>query len=245
MTFRHLEDTLTEDDIPLYLEFGSNLQEPTRTVFGYTLDIASHLYTRNLSNAYTVFGGYAVLSHLMNIFGQDMAKIWRGSSDIDMGGNQAVLGSMKEGYHMLSDSPSPNIPHKRTLKLDINGENECKIDFYLGDATRKYGQSQTNLHFGVPLRVVRPEYIIKGKLKTPIDQFHHYGDILGMLAVLEKSGHSPEKIWRVLDHAEIDELQTRITFSERQFSRDRFGFFPSEDFSKRLKKELHKRRSVK
>ena len=245
MTFKHLENTLADEQVAHYLEFCNELQEPTRTVLGYTLDIASHLDSHGLSEQYAVFGGYAVLSHLMSTFGDPVARAWRGSTDIDMGGNHKVLSSIKSGYHMSNDSPSPNIPDKRTLKLDIDGEGECKIDFYLGDITKKYGDSRINTHFGIPLRAVNPEHIIRGKLRTPIEELYHYGDIMGMLAVLEREQYSPKELAEILNHDEAVELQERIVVGERQFSRDRFGFFPSKEFSDDVKKQLHKRRPVR
>lgn len=244
MTFRHLEDTLGDDSITPYLEFYEEIQEPTRTVFGYTLDIASHLNFHGLSDEYAVFGGYAVLSNLMESFGSDVAKVWRGSTDIDMGGNHDVLNSIRSGYHVLNDSPSPNLPDKRTLKLDTGGEKKCKIDFYLGDTSERYGTSRINSHFGIPLRVVKPEFIIRGKLETPRGEFQHYGDILGMLSVLEREGHTPERILEVLDHAQLEELGSRLYAAEHKFSKDRFGFFPGEKFYDKLKKEIHKRKPI-
>ncbi len=244
MTFRHLEETLTDEQVVPYLEFCKELQDPTKTVLRYALDIASHLNSLRQTN-YAVFGGYGILSHLMNVFGENVARAWRGSTDIDMGGSHKVLNAIRSGYHMSNDSLSPNILDKRTLKLDLEGEKECKIDFYLGNPKEKYGPSQTNVHFGVPLKVVRPEYLIRGKLKTPIQEFHHYGDILGMLAVLEKQGHSPGEVIKILRHDEAGELQERIVTGERQFSRDRFGFLPGKEFSDELKRQLHKARPVR
>ena len=245
MTFRYLEDSLGDSEIGSYLDFQATMQEPTKTVLSYTLDLAGYLNTHGLSTNYGVFGGYAVLSHLMDSFGEPIAQVWRGSSDIDMGGDIKVLSSIRAGYHVTNDNSSPNIPDKRTLKLDTNGEGECKIDFYLGDVHRKYGPKQINKHFGIPLRVVKPEYIIKGKLMTPLEEHQHCGDILGMLAVLERQGCSLDYLPGILSHEEADALRTRIVIGEREFSRDRLGFFPSEGFSTELKKKLRHMRTVK
>jgi hypothetical protein len=226
------------------LEFFEELQEPTRTVFGYTLDIASNLNSKGLSDRYSIFGGYAVLSNLMRTFGDSVAKLWRGSTDIDLGGDHDVLNVIRSGYNISNDLESPNIPDKRTLKLDVDGEEECKIDFYLGDTARKYGCSQVNSHFGIPLRVVKPEYVIRGKLETPESDMKHYGDILAMLSVLEKQGKTPADILKILDHKQMAELQRRIHVAEHEFSQDRFGFFPGGEFSNDLKKELHLRKPI-
>ncbi len=245
MTFKHLEDNLSNEQISPYLEFLKELQEPTKTVFRYTLDIARTLNSNNLLEKYSVFGGYAVLSNLMDAFGDPVAKVWRGSKDIDLGGNHDVLNAIRSGYHVFNDLPSPNIPDKRTLKLDIAGEKECKIDFYLGNVSKEYGCSQINHHFGIPLPVVKPEYVIRGKLKIPEPEMKHYGDILAMLSVLEKQGKTPTDILKILDHKEMKDLKEKIATAEREFSEDRFGFFPGEKFSRDLKRELHLKKPIK
>jgi len=245
MSFKHLEDNLSNEQIPPYLEFLKGLQEPTRTVLRYTLDIATTINSKKLLEKYSVFGGYAVLSNLMDAFGDSVAKVWRGSEDIDLGGDYDVLNVIRSGYNVFNDFPSPNIPDKRTLKLKIPKEKECKIDFYLGDVSKEYGCSQVNSHFGIPLRVVKPEYVIRGKLKISEPEMKHYGDILAMLSVLEKQGKTPADILKILDHKEIEDLQRRIVIAENKFSKDRFGFFPNETFSKSLKRELHLKKPIK
>lgn len=245
MSFKHLEDTLSDENVLPYLGFHEEIQEPTRTVFGYALDIGSHLDSQNLSDRYVIVGGYAVLSNLMDAFGDDVAKIWRGSTDVDMAGDKQVLNSIRNGYSISNDRKSPNIENKRTIKLDTGGEKECKIDFYLGDSESKYGLSRMNEHFGVPLNVLRPEYIIGGKLKTPEEEIKHYGDILAMISVLEKKGENIQDYLSIFSHEDIDEFRKRICVAQKEFSKGRFGFFPSLNYMKALKKELHHRRSVK
>ena len=244
MAFKHLEDNLEDEHVLPYLEFYRELQEPTRTVLGYALDIASYLDAQGLSEKYAIFGGYAVLSHLISAFGDSVAKVWRGSTDIDMGGNHTVLNSIRSDYHMSNDLPSPNIPHKRTLKLDTTGENECKIDFYLGNPDEKYGDSRINSHFGIPLRVVKPEFIIRNKVYTPENELHHYGDILAMISVLEKEDYASEQIIKILTHEQSTELQKRIVRAEKEFSKDRFGFFPGKRFTDDLKRALRSHRAL-
>jgi len=245
MTFNHLEDGLGEKEVLPYLEFCEDLQEPTKTVFRYALDIGSHLESQGLLEDYVIIGGYAVLSNLMDTFGDEIAKTWRGSNDVDMAGDHRVWTSVKSGYNLHGDNESPNIDKKRTLKLDLDGEEECKIDFYLGNSVEKYGISHVNTHFGVPLRVLKPEYIIKGKLKTPEEQYQHSGDILAMISVLERKEEDPSKILKILNHCESDNLRKRIHQGEKRFRKDRFGFFPRLDYMKALKKGLRHQRSVR
>lgn len=241
MTFNHLENRISKEYIPPYLELFDHLQEPTKTVLRYTLDIASYLNSLNLKDEYEVFGGYAVLSHLMNEYSPQISKVWRGSEDIDMAGTEKVRSAIKSGYDIHSDRPSPNIRNKRTLKLCMNSEIECKIDFSTGNYEKKYGCSEENYHFGVPLKVIGPKDIIKGKLYAPIEEEKHLGDILGMLSVLEKRGCPPQEISSIFIGEGRKSFYKRLEHSLNIFERDRFGFFPSKGFLDELKEDLSKK----
>ena len=231
MTFRHLEDNLVEEEnIMEYLEFFENLQEPTKTVLGYALDIAGYLNSQGLGKEYEIFGGYAVLSHLMERYGSGIAKIWRGSNDLDMAGTMRVLNVLKSGYEFHSDRPSPNIKDKRTLKLIIDKEKECKIDFSTGDYIHKYGPCKANSHLGIPFEVICPIDIIRGKIKAPITEEKHLGDILAMISVLEKERHTPEKISQFFTGNDRKDFYERLVEGTKKFDQDRFGFFPSPVF---------------
>ena len=241
--FNYLERLLDDEkDIDEYLRLFGDLQEPTKTVLGYTFDIAAYLYTLNLVNEYELFGGYAVLSHLMREYGSDVSKLWRGSNDIDMAGTTNVLNALRSGYNIFSDSESPNILDKRTLKFSSDSERECKIDFSTGDYSKKYGLAQCNTHLGIPLSVISPEDIIRGKLTTPLEEEQHLGDILAMVSVLEKKGYSPEDLSNIFIGTERNEFHNRLKYSSHIFRRDRFGFFPSKDFLGDLEKILSKKK---
>ena len=248
MTFHHLEDTLVEEreeDLEAYLKVFSNLRDPTKTVLGYTLDIGSYLKSLNLEDSYLVFGGYAVLSHMMNTFGESIAPMWRGSVDIDMAGTPRVLTALKSGYDMKSDLLSPNISEKRTLKLVEDHEPECKIDFYVGDYSKKYSIPETNFHFGIPLRVASPLALIKSKLNTPKNEMIHSYDILTLLTVLERLGKTPEEVLHFFSiNDQIGDLNERVKDGLTEYADDRLGVFPSDQFIKQLKNGLHKHRPI-
>jgi len=244
MSFKHLEDGLPAGQVEPYLDLFGKLQEPTKTVFGYTLDLASFLKKEGLTNHYLVFGGYSVLSHLMTSNGPEIARTWRGSSDIDMAGDGAVLLALRRDYDMHSDLASPNINDKRTLKLTTNGEEECKIDFSQGAFRKKYGAAEVNEHFGVPLSVLCPRDIIKGKLYTPIGEEQHIGDILGMLSVLERRGVKPEEIVSLFSGVERSEFYKRLVHGNCLFEKDRFGIFPTRNFFRKVLDRLSKRALV-
>jgi hypothetical protein len=244
MKLKHLEDSLNDENALQYLKWFGELREPVKTVFGRTLDIASYLNLQGMSDQYGVFGGYAVLSNLMGAFGDDVAKVWRGSDDIDMAGTIQVLNSMRSAYDFTNDLPSPNIPSKRTLKIKEEDGEECKIDFYLGSIALKYGSVRTNCHFGIPVQVVKPEYIIKNKLYTPKGEIQHCADIVSMISVLESEGSSSKEIIGILVNQEFEELRRRIITAERKYRDTRFGFFPTKSYLNALKKELKRRKPI-
>jgi hypothetical protein len=237
MTFQYLESGLVkgkESDLRDYLEVSLGLEEPTRTVLGYTLDIASYLQTLGLQDEYSLFGGYAILSNLMEQFGERVCLEWRGSNDIDMAGTQRVLNAFKEGYDFKSDRPSPNISHKRTLKLTEDNESECKIDYYLLSPQETSYIPEMHSHFGIPVYSANPLSLINGKLNTPNSEFVHSLDIINMLAVLEKRGESPEVIARYFIGKRKEKLLGKIKGDKIP----RFGYVPSPKFKKELESLL-------
>ncbi len=145
MKFKNLENNLSVKYIEPYLELFANLKSPTRDVLGLALDMACVLR----GTEYLIFGGYAVLSHLMQEHGEAIARTWRGSIDIDMAGSLGAFLALSESYQIESDRNSPNLKNKRTLKLA--GEEHFKIDFYDGDMEKKFGKSETNKHFGIEI----------------------------------------------------------------------------------------------
>jgi hypothetical protein len=247
MTFRHLEDKLQgigDRCAESYLEVFGGLQEPTRTVLGYTLDIASFLDGAGVGGNYVVFGGYGVLSHIMEQFGESAAKVWRGSNDIDMGGDERVLGFIRAGFDVKSELYSPNLSDKRTLKLTEDHEPECKIDFYTGNISERFPNPEVNAHFGIPLRVADPLSLISGKLITPRAEIVHSYDILTLLSVLDRRGHEPGEIISHFLGEERSLLYERLKSAMSLYEEDRVGFFPSSGFVNDLIEGLRKRRDV-
>lgn len=244
MTFNHLEEKLQDRHINSYVNIFENLKEPTKTVLRYTLDIGSYLDEKDLRKKYALFGGYGVLSHLMEEFGESVALSWRGSTDIDMAGNQRVLEALKASYAMISDRKSPNVKNKRTLKLTENTEEECKIDFYMGNVEGIL-IPQTNTHFGIPLTVADPLSLIDGKLGTPESESVHSQDILAMLSILENRGYgSKEVTGRFQDKSKRKVLDDRIKDGMKTYEGTRIRFIPSKSFVKDIRRDLRKNRMV-
>jgi len=240
MAFKHLEEAVVDlpnQELAQYMQIFEGLREPTKTVLGYTLDIAAYLKKVKLNDDYAVFGGYAVLSHLMNILGPQVALLWRGSKDIDMAGTMRVLGALKAVYSVTNDSVSPNVADKRTVKLVEDHEKACKIDFYYGNCQDRFAEPEINYHFGIPLRVITPLKIIRGKLNTPREELVHSTDILRMLAVLERRDVSPEYISHQFTADQKDNLLARVQ-AGHESSGDRLDFVPSQTYERKLGKYL-------
>ena len=241
MKLTHLEDNIPASYVNEYINLFGHLQEPTRTALGYTLDLASYLSNMGLARNYLIFGGYAVLSHLMNTFGTGFAKTWRGSEDIDMIGDQRVLQAIKSGYEVYSDRASPNLKDKRTVKLSGEAGVDCKIDFSFGNIEDRFEKSEVHNHLGIDLNVPSSLRLIRGKLLTPKKELKHYGDILGMLSVLEVRGCSPDQVVDYFNAEECGEVCDRLRIAQERFSNDRLGIFPSGDFSTSLSDKLKKK----
>ena len=248
MTFNHLEETLSrlpDKNIKRYFKVFEDLQEPTKTVLGYTLDIASYLNSINLGDDYTLFGGYSVLSHLMDQFGEEIALFWRGSKDIDMVATPKAYNAILAGYQISCNNISPNLKDKRTIKLIENQEKECKIDLYVGDNIRRFYNPEVHNHFGVSLRTCDPLTLIEGKLFAPYEEEVHSIDIVRMLGVLEKrKDKNITEISRFFTADQKVDLIKRIRLGERLIRRGRFDFVASFNFTKDLRKTLHRGRPV-
>ncbi len=193
MPFPRLEEHLLEtENIDKFERLNQRLCEPTKTVLSYVLDIGALLDKENMRFAQILFGGYGVLAHLAASYGEDIASLWRGSSDIDMGGNDNVLRLFHRAYTVTSDRPSPNLHSKRTLKIEAPSEHECKIDFYQGPQARFDGEIRR--FFSIPLHVASPLSLIKEKVGLANEEETHGQDIVALLSVLERRGTDPHDV---------------------------------------------------
>ena len=241
MSFKHLEDSVGETRVDDYVNLFRSLHDPTKTVLGYTLDLGAYLKSVDLDDSYALFGGYAVLSHLMKEQGENFAAVWRGSNDIDMAGSFEVIRAIKAGYKVHSCFESPNLKDKITIKLTNNGDQECRIDFYTGDFKTRFRDIEFNEHFGISLAVIDPISIIQGKLETPTEELQHAGDVMGMLYTLERRGYDPKYVSDYFSKLKkVRLLRERIKIGKNRFMRDRLGLFPSDPYFDELESRLHK-----
>ena len=240
MTFKRLEDRLPEEGYEDYIDIVDDLRDPTKTVFRYLLDMVTSIESVDLKREYTVFGGYAVLTHLIAQYGDKIVKLWRGSSDIDVAGSVNVLNLLKSFYNVESDFISPNIVDKRTVKLRIPDEDLCKIDFTLDEDQGSY-QREEKYILGIPINVAGPYALIKHKLIPAQDETNHCIDIIKLLGILEYRKDSIENLTNNLDPNERKILREVIIETRGKASNKRMTAEPSDSYLSQLKSELRKR----
>jgi hypothetical protein len=251
MVFKHIEEcVLEQDQTDNYSLVLDQTKWPTKLVLPLALDIASYLKKLGLENDYVLFGGYAVLSHLMSVGGEDVAHSWRGSEDIDMAGTQRVINALKTEYEIIGDKPSPNIKDKRTIRLlvepGVGNKEECKIDFYNGDYETRFSPTETNTHFGCELKVSNPLCLIRSKLHTPEDEAVHSEDMTRLLSVLEYREYSPESVAKFFNSEEKAKLLRRFRQGYESIGADGLDsdLIPSFNYKKQLGRELSRGNSV-
>ncbi len=246
MKYQYLERQieLTGNEIE-YFTVIEHLKEPTARVLPRSLDIVACLNSANLGDDYIVFGGYGVLSHMMNARGPHVAETWRGSDDLDIAGTEVIVKTLKGNYNIISDRPSPNLRNKRTLILEEQDMRELKIDFYLGHFEERFFPPEINPHFGVDFRVSSPLCLIRGKLSTHPSEIIHSTDIVRLLSVLEDRKYSPGDVARFFNSKQKGELINRLIEGYNSISTQGLSIdlMPSKEFRNELHKLLHKGRS--
>ncbi|MEK6861763.1 MAG: hypothetical protein AABY07_07370 [Nanoarchaeota archaeon] len=237
MTFRHLEEIIVKEGREAdYLSIADGLKEPTRSTYSYLLDIASVLRQNSLQDQYQVFGGYAVLAHLIKQYGDRIVLAWRGSQDIDMIGNMQVLTALKGFYQVKSDLPSPNIPSKRTVKLSTDNEEECKIDYTTG---QKRGRTEVVPILGIEVPVLEPSELIKSKLYAK-DELVHKVDIVKMLGILEVRKYDPEEFAQSLTPEQRLDIYDVVLTGHDMTRNARMTMGPSKEYMSKLKDYLRR-----
>lgn len=236
MVFKNLEEKLSVENFGIYSDIVQRIKEPFKSTLRYMLDIASVIEEIQLKDEYTMVGGYAVLTHIVDQFGDKIIPTWRGSQDIDMAGSYKVINALKSFYNIESDLPSPNIKDKRTLKIKED-ENECKIDFILGDLPYKREEKRI---LGIPILVASPFDLIKSKASLAKEQLTHKVDVLKLLGVLEYRGFSINELVSGLDEQQREDLYNILENGKGITENKRMNFGPGNEYAQLLKKYLHK-----
>src|SRR3989344_1132899 len=239
MTFHNLEKRVTELGLEEeYLELFDKLKLPTKHALAYLLDIGALLEENGLKNSYAVFGGYAVLTQLMRVLGPKIALAWRGSEDIDLYGTERIVGALNGEYKVVSDNASPNIAKKRTIRLltrEANPEPELKVDF----STRVHDYAINEIDImGVPLSVVSPLSLVKGKTHLAVKDEKHLTDVLNLLWILEHDNVSPETTYFGFNQKQRKELKEVVIKGREMCKPQRIGFTPSMKYLSDIKKNL-------
>lgn len=237
MTFANLEDRLDVTQYASYLDVMGDLREPFKTALGYALDMACVLSTNQLGGEYALFGGYGVLTHIVDRFGERIIPVWRGSNDVDMLGTMKALTALKSFYHFKSDLPSPNVEHKRTLI--IQGETgDYKLDFCVASPEDLVAAREDKQIWGVPVSVVRPISLISNKIILAKDEAKQKEDVLQLLGILEYRGMKVPDFIRDLTPEKRISLYDLLVHTATEESRVNIG--ASEDYLKSLKGYLRK-----
>ena len=245
MKFRHLEDMLTEQGIDLYSEIISNMKEPFVSIFNYLLDITSFLDSEKLKSEYKIIGGYAVLTHIVDQYGEKVIPKWRGSKDIDIIGSDRVHRALKREYNILSidDRPSPNLLNKRTIKIknDENTEFEgCKIDFVSGDQNLISEYQEEKKILEIPIMVTNSLGLIKYKLAVTKEELEHKEDILKLIGIMEQKGQSVSHLVDNIDHTQRESLYNLLKEETGPSENVKFSFDPNIDYLRLLRASLKK-----
>ena len=241
MVFQNLEGRLTEEHIETYVDIMEDIENPTKTTLGAALDIAVVLKNTGLEHQYALFGGYAVLAHLVDKYGDGIILSWRGSEDIDMIGSVHVLNAIRSNYNVTNDRQSPNVSDKRTLKIQPEYAPEVKIDYTQGSLD----YTEEKEIFGIPITVLEPFTLVRGKLRPAIDEEVHRSDIIGLLGVMDHRAkrdnkYDPEEIAKQLNPEEVNLLCDAIRGYE-PWNEERITIGPSKEYTDMLKKALKSR----
>ncbi len=254
MKFKNKDDLLTrkldrgdisEKDLDEILAIEGKLAEPTKTVIEYLRDIAAMAELQHLDNNYAVFGGYAVLAHMIRQHGNAIAEFWRGSDDIDMVGDIILLNSIRSQYFVSNDRASPNLKGKRTLKIisrgevDETGKGECKIDYF----QREFDIEDTEKIdiLGIQVRVLKPSMLIKSKLSVYKSENKQMIDIYNLLGVCEHRELGAERLVQKLSQTEAHELYGFIKNLENSEFVARLSTGPSDQYTADLRTRLQER----
>ncbi len=236
MAFSNLEDRLDVARYESYLSVMDDLKDPFKTAFSYALDMACVLDTNQLREEYALFGGYGVLTHIVDRFGEKIIPIWRGSNDVDMLGTIKALTALKSFYLFKSDLPSPNLENKRTLI--IQGETgDYKLDFCVTSSEDLSAKEERSI-WGVPVSVISPVCLIGNKILLAKDESKQKEDVLQLLGILEYRGMRIPEFVKDLNAEKRTSLYDLLMNVSPAGNRVNIG--ASEDYTKSLKVYLRK-----
>jgi len=244
MAFKQLEERLDPNFYDNYLEIFGGIKEPFHSTLKYMLDIAATLDEVKLGKEYVLYGGYGVLTHLADQFGERIIPTWRGSHDIDIIGTEKVAGTLKSFYNIQNGSKNHNVGGKRTLHI-VGEDSECKVDLSLKNQKEYLEYREEKNLFGVPISVLNPYKIIRSKLnlyqEEPINKegrLKHDIDILTLLGIIQlKNGTIGEVVEGLNLNMRADLL--RILESGKGVTGNmRMNFGPKPEFRKLLTKYL-------
>jgi hypothetical protein len=191
---RYDDGRVSESRLEDILETADSLREPARTPLGYMGDIVGMAHLEGLDDDYTMFGGYAVLSHLVDEYGEGIVKMWRGSEDLDMVGTTQLADAINSWYDVREDNWSENVANKRTIKMLVPDGSEplVKIDYVVGTANAEKTESIDVL--GIPTNVFTPQSLLSSKLHMYDKEAKHKDDLYSLIGICERRGLAPDEV---------------------------------------------------
>ena len=202
-TFSHRDQALlqrwekgevSESDLEELLA-TEDLKEPIGDVIPFMQDIGAAANLYELDD-YAVFGGYATLAHLADVYGRNIASKWRGSDDLDIWGNSELRHMITSIYDVQSEKRNTNFAKKWRIDIytskDVDHTKTLHIDYNEGGVRQ---QKEEIEFYGVPVNVFSAPAMIGTKAHlTNIGK--HEADVWNLLGVCEQKGIEPAEIAR-------------------------------------------------
>ena len=249
MILDDLEKRLEETgDLEDFNKTISNLEQGTRNAVKLLLGLAHEFHSKGLDKEYVVFGGYAVLMHMVKAIGTEAIARWRGTYDLDIVMDEKVKRDLKSQLEVISDRKSERYKGKRTIKIRMEEAKEpYKIDLRMSEEfsdepDKIYEDStETIMVYNIPVIVPTLERELKDKLSTSRRVRKDDLDIVNLLGVYYLKKMSPTKLIRYLEHKERKRLYDLIKgFEGERFIKENVLIEIDNKYINKLKKALKK-----
>lgn len=225
------EGLLSEADLDKVLALYDKIDQPVRSLLELAGDISVTLLQRDLQKNHCIFGGYAVLAHLVDRFGDQFIPAWRGSDDVDIIGTEDVLHALEDRFKIKASRLNHNV-NKYSLFVPGDKEETYKIDY----VARQLPACEEVTVLGVPLQVMAPLPLIQSKLAPAQTQEKHRVDVIHLVGVLEDRDVSPRNVAKQLHLPQRRELYDVLQLGFDPNSRVSVG--PTPAYARDLRTEL-------
>jgi len=233
---RDLEQRLRE--LGTLEQFNRDMQrvkDDVRPVLTTLVAIGNKIHECGLQEEYVLYGGYGVLMHLVNALGTEAIPRWRGSSDIDLIGNERIVQALKGYFNVVSDRPSPNVKGKRTLRIKVDeAEKSIKLDMKFAEKPEEIATVEL---YGLSIKVPTLLSQFKMKLRLERQLVRDNQDVLNLLGVYYLNKGSSAELVGNLDMLERKNLYRILT---EGFIREEVLIEPDKRYLSSLKSTLRR-----